>query len=172
MSDGFFFDTSQTRRATSVLEALRLYQAAEAAMRRRTRESMSMGENELLVVRHLLRAQRRGLQVKPVDLTRYLGISSASTTALLDRLEKSDYIRRVPHPTDRRSVFIEPTERADEEVRATLTLMHERMHAVADGMSPEASAAVVDFLMRMQDAVDAVGIDGHRGADMGAGKAE
>ncbi|SDQ81828.1 MarR family winged helix-turn-helix transcriptional regulator [Microbacterium sp. cf332] len=152
---GFFYNNDR-QRATSALEALRLYQAAEAAMRRRTRESMSMGENELLVVRQLLRAQSRGLQVKPGDVAKYLGISTASTTSLLDRLESSGYLRRVPHPSDRRSVYLEPTERADEEVRTTLSAMHDRMHQVAADTTAEATEAVIDFLSRMQDAVDSV----------------
>ncbi len=83
---GFFYD-NERRRATSALEALRLYQAAEAAMRRRTRESMSMGENELLVIRQLLRAQSRNLQVKPGDVAKYLAISTAMTG-----------LRAMPHP--------------------------------------------------------------------------
>ena len=146
----------------AVREALRLYQAAEAAMRRRTGESMSMGENGLLVVRQLLRARTRGEHVKPVDITRYLGVSSASTTAILDRLEHGGYISRVPHPTDRRSVYIEATDRAEDDVRATLTTMHDRMHEVAASLTPEDSAAVVDFFARMQDAVDQVGVDAAR----------
>lgn len=152
---GFFYDHDR-KRATTALEALRLYQAAEAAMRRRTRESMSMGENELLVVRRLLRAKSRDEQVKPSEIARYLGISSASTTSLLDRLEASGHIRRVPHPSDRRSVCLEPTTLSEERVRATLSAMHERMHEVAAGTSPEATEAVIDFLSRMQDAVDSV----------------
>ena len=152
---GFFYNDDR-QRATSALEALRLYQAAEAAMRRRTRESMAMGENELLVIRQLLRAQSRNVPVKPGDVAKYLGISTASTTSLLDRLESAGYLRRVPHPSDRRSVYLEPTERADDEVRSTLSAMHDRMHQVADETTPEATAAVIDFLSRMQDAVDSV----------------
>ncbi|WP_454129272.1 hypothetical protein [Microbacterium aurum] len=46
-------------RSTSVMEAMRSYRAAEVAMRRRTQQSMDMGENELLVLRFLARAQLR-----------------------------------------------------------------------------------------------------------------
>ncbi len=66
-------------------------------MRRRTRESMSMGENELLVLRYLLRAAGQNRQVSPTELTRYLGVSTASTTAIVDRLEKSGHVVRQPH---------------------------------------------------------------------------
>ena len=79
-------------RAVALLQAFRLYRAAEVAMRRRTREAMSMGENDLLVLRYLLRAQREGRRVSPSELTRYLGVSTASMTAIIDRLNGPDRI--------------------------------------------------------------------------------
>lgn len=144
-------------RTKAVLEALRVYRAAELAMRRRTRESMSMGENELLVLRYLLREP--GRNVRPGELTRYLGLSTASTTAILDRLERSGHIARTANPDDRRSIFVHATERAHAEVRETLGNMHDRMLAAVIDMSPEESAVVVSFLHRMSDAVDGVAVD-------------
>jgi DNA-binding MarR family transcriptional regulator len=145
------------QRSKAVLEALRVYRAAEVAMRRRTRDSMSMGENELLVLRYLLRDSAR--QVRPGELTRYLGLSTASTTAILDRLERSGHITRAANPDDRRSIFIAATPRADAEVRQTLGNMHGRMLAAVIDMTPEESAAVVSFLQRMSDAVDGVAVE-------------
>jgi DNA-binding MarR family transcriptional regulator len=142
------------QRSKAVLESLRVYRAAEVAMRRRTRDSMSMGENELLVLRYLLRDPKR--QVRPGELTRYLGLSTASTTAILDRLERSGHITRSANPDDRRSIFIAVTPRADAEVRQTLGNMHDRMLAAVIDMTPDESAAVVAFLRRMSDAVDGV----------------
>jgi DNA-binding MarR family transcriptional regulator len=43
----------------------------------------------------------------PTELSRYTGLTSGSTTAMLDRLEKAEYIRRKPNPKDRRGVLIE-----------------------------------------------------------------
>jgi DNA-binding MarR family transcriptional regulator len=43
----------------------------------------------------------------PTELSRYTGLTSGSTTAMLDRLEKVEYIRRKPNPKDRRGVLIE-----------------------------------------------------------------
>src|SRR5690242_6113688 len=94
------------RRAVDVLQAFRVYRAADAAMRRRTRDAMSMGENDLLTLRYLLKAEREGRIVQPAELARYLGISTASTSAIIDRLERSDHVRRAPHPTDRRSIVV------------------------------------------------------------------
>lgn len=144
------------RRAVEVLEAFRLYRAADSAMRRRTRDAMSMGENDLLTLRYLLKAQREGRIVQPAELSRYLGVSTASTTAIIDRLERSDHVRRAPHPTDRRAIVVLPTGETDHEVRRTLGAMHERMLDAVVGMSPEEARIVVACLSRMQAAVDLV----------------
>ncbi len=54
----WYADTDDASNA-AVLQALRSYRAAEMAMRRRTQQSMEMGENELLVLRFLARAWTR-----------------------------------------------------------------------------------------------------------------
>lgn len=43
----------------------------------------------------------------PTELSRYTGLSSGATTAMLDRLENAKLIKRRPNPTDRRGVLIE-----------------------------------------------------------------
>ncbi len=43
----------------------------------------------------------------PTELARFTGLTTGSTTAMLDRLEKADFIRRTPNPHDRRGVLIE-----------------------------------------------------------------
>ena len=143
-------------RGIAVLQAFRLYRAAEAAMRRRTRDSMSMGENELLVLRYLIKAHGEGRLVGPTELSRYLGISTASTTALIDRLQKSGHVVRQPHPSDRRSVHVVATTQSDHEVRDTLGQMHKRMLAAVEGMSAEEAGIVIACLGRLQQAVDEV----------------
>lgn len=139
-----------------LLEALRMYRAAETAMRRRTQQSMSMGENELLALRYITRARSLDRLVTPMDLARYLGISTASVTALLDRLEKTDHVVRAPHPTDRRKIVLSTTGHTDEEIRATLGEMHARMYDAVDGIPEDDARTIIDFLERMRTAVDAV----------------
>lgn len=154
---GYWFpDDDATQRGVAVLNALRRYRSAETAMRRRTRDSMGMGKTDLLAVRFLLQAQRAGRIVKPKDLSAYLKISSASTTILIDRLVKSNHVRRAPHPTDRRALVITPTVETDDEVRATLGIMHRRMMDIAEGLSPDDARVVATFLERMRGAVDQV----------------
>lgn len=147
---------SARRRAIDLLQAFRLYRAAEVAMRRRTRQSMGMGENDLLTLRYLLKAQSEDRLVSPAELARYLGVSTASTTAIIDRLERSRHVRRRPHPTDRRSIVVDATTETDEEVRRTLGDMHARMLDAVRGMTPDETRIVMECLARLQAALDRV----------------
>lgn len=156
-SSGYWYGHDADRRdAVRVLRALREYRTAETAMRRRTKKSMGMGETDLLALRYLLEAQRTGTPLGPGALAAKLGISTASTTTLLDRLARSGHVRREPHPTDRRALVIVATEHSDAEVRATLGAMHRRMLAAAERLSPEQADTVVAFLQSVRDAVDTV----------------
>src|SRR6476620_778606 len=141
--------------SAAVLKALRDYRAAETEIRRSTRDSMGMGETDILALRYLLRVQASGKQVVPKDLSRFLNITSASTTSLIDRLVASGHVRREPHPTDRRSVVVIATGESDKEVRETLGAMHRRMMSVAESLSAEEARIVVDFLQRMTNALAA-----------------
>jgi DNA-binding MarR family transcriptional regulator len=48
-------------------------------------------------------------QATPGYLADALGLTSGSVTAMLDRLEKLDYVERRPDPTDRRRIEVRPT---------------------------------------------------------------
>ncbi|KQQ83196.1 MarR family winged helix-turn-helix transcriptional regulator [Arthrobacter sp. Leaf137] len=137
----------------AVLKSLRDYRAAETIIRRSTRDSMGMGETDILALRYLLRAQASGKTVVPKDLSQFLGITSASTTSLIDRLVSSGHVRREAHPSDRRSVVVVPTVESDTEVRETLGAMHKRMMSVAESLSAEEARIVVAFLQKMADAI-------------------
>lgn len=139
----------------AVLKSLHDFRAAETAVRRSTRDSMGMGETDILALRYLLRVQASGKTVVPKDLSQFLGITSASTTSLIDRLVTSGHVRREAHPSDRRSVVVVPTMESDREVRETLGAMHRRMIAVAEGLTADEARVVVDFLERMTEAVSA-----------------
>ncbi|MEB7446814.1 MarR family winged helix-turn-helix transcriptional regulator [Arthrobacter koreensis] len=153
---GYWYDQSpSTAGGVDVLNALRAYRAAEAAMRRRTRDSMRMNETDLLAIRYVMQARQAGKSIGPKDLSRVLNISTASTTALIDRLQKGGYLTRRPHPTDRRALEIIPTENADLEVRDTLGAMHRKMLDTAEALTPEEAGTITRFLREMAHVLDA-----------------
>ncbi len=48
------------------------------------------------------------------DLAQKSGLTSGAITGVIDRLERAGYARRVPDPSDRRRVLVEPTDKAYE----------------------------------------------------------
>jgi DNA-binding MarR family transcriptional regulator len=136
-----------------VLQALRDFRMAEAATRRSTRDSIGVGETDLIALRYVLRAEAAGERVGPKDLSRVLQITTASTTSLIDRLVSSGHVRREPHPTDRRSLVVVPTVAADSEVWAALCALHSKTMDVAEELSAPEARVVIDFLHRMRVAV-------------------
>ena len=153
-SSGYWYEPDATRiGSVDVLNLLRRYRAADQEMRRRTRDSMGMGETDLLALRYVLKAEREGALLTPGMLAKRIGISTASTTVLIDRLERSGHLARRPHPTDRRSLVVVSTTGSDAEVRETLGRMHRAMIDVADSLQPDELRAVARFLAGMIDAV-------------------
>ena len=61
---------------------------------------------DLRALIHLLDAARAGTQATPGWLGEQLGLNSASTTGLVDRLEKAGHVRRVRDTEDRRRVLL------------------------------------------------------------------
>ncbi len=83
-----------------MLNALRRYRSAENAAQRRAREALGVGENALLALRVLLDAEQAGRRVNSKQLAEELGITAASTSALVDRLVRSGHVERpLPTPT-------------------------------------------------------------------------
>ena len=61
---------------------------------------------DLRALIHLLDAGRAGTVATPGWLGEQLGLNSASTTGLIDRLEKAGHVRRVRDTQDRRRVLL------------------------------------------------------------------
>ena len=141
-----------------VLSALRRYRAAEVAMRRRTRTAMRMGETDLAALRFLLEAHERSQAVSPKDLAMHLGISTASTSTLIDRLVHTGHVERLPHPTDGRAVVLSVLPVSDAEVRTTMGEMHRRMIGVTSSLSGEEATIIAAFLARMTHAIEGVDV--------------
>lgn len=161
VGEDFFWEvsgvtTTHTSDAAPVLDALARFRAADAQMHQRVRTHAALGENELRILQYVLACDRAGTDVKPSEISRHLGISSASTTALLDRLERLGSVQRVSHPTDRRSILIAPTERAAAEVATLIGAFENRVTAAIDELSEDGRAAVVAFLDAATDAADEI----------------
>ncbi|MCB9637913.1 MAG: MarR family transcriptional regulator [Myxococcales bacterium] len=82
----------------------------------------------------------------PTELSRYIGLSTGSTTTLLDRLEKRNFIRRRPNPEDRRGVVIEIDESYTKIARTLVVGVQEAHRALIARYSEEQLEVIADFL--------------------------
>lgn len=93
--------------------------------------------------------KRQGRPLSPKDIIGYLGLSSGSGTALLDRLEAHGYIRRLPNPDDRRGVLIELDEIAAAEPLALYRDVQERYSEATGSFSNHDLEVIAEFLERL-----------------------
>ncbi|PZE94758.1 MarR family winged helix-turn-helix transcriptional regulator [Curtobacterium sp. MCBD17_008] len=164
---GYWYPDRAAKSGVELLNAMRRYRSAEVAMRQRTRDTMHMGATDMAAVRFLLQARQRGTAVKPTGLAAHLGITTASTTALVKRLVAAGHVERQTDPDDGRGFLLVATDSGDETVRSNLTAVHARMIAAADRLSPTTIAEMSAFFAEMTAAMDdaaAVVPDDARGA--------
>lgn len=142
---------------TVTLHAVRRFRRADQEMRRRMAAQMGMNVSDLQALQFVIAAELHGTVATPKDLSRDLGISTASTTKMLDRLTASGHLERRPHPSDRRALVLHATDHAHREVRDRLTGMHEEMGGIARAVPAGARAALVTFLDAMAECFDTAG---------------
>ncbi|MFJ4046013.1 MarR family winged helix-turn-helix transcriptional regulator [Microbacterium sp. NPDC089987] len=150
--------TVEVDSANQIIDALRRYQEADDAMHARARDSSSMSDNEIRIIQFLLTAAGNGHTVTPTALSKHLGVTSASMTALLDRLERAGAIERVRHPSDRRSLVISATPLAEQTVGAPVLAFQQATREIAADLTDVEHAAVVRFLDRLTGAMDDAGV--------------
>ncbi|MFF4797348.1 MarR family winged helix-turn-helix transcriptional regulator [Streptomyces sp. NPDC001351] len=105
----------------------------------------------------LMDASRAGEEMTAGRLGAALGLNSAGTTALVDRLERAGHVRRVRDPRDRRKVVIEVDERAVELGWAFFGPLIEQTVELLRGYDERELAAIKGFLAGVRDAAAAGG---------------
>ena len=108
------------------------------AIARRT----GLSESELHSLRHLL-----GGPIGPNDLARRIGVTSAASSGIVDRLESRGHVTRHAHPTDKRRTVVSISDSGRAEVLAQMRPMFEGLVA-ADAKLDDAQRAVVEGYLR------------------------
>lgn len=140
----------ETKRA---LDALHAYDTAREGETRRLRSEHSLGPNDVGVLRLLLAREEDDAPLHPGELARALGISSAATTALLDRLEKQGLIRREADASDRRSVAIVATVTKGSATGTSFAHLLERQRAVLEALDVEDKGTFERVLRQLTDSL-------------------
>jgi DNA-binding MarR family transcriptional regulator len=116
---------------------------------------MKLNDTDMKALRYIIASMNADVAVTAGALSEHLHISTASTTKLLDRLERAGHIARRPHPTDRRAVTVEITEDTHREVRRTMGVQHARRFEVARELEPDERETVIRFLTKMSETIAA-----------------
>ncbi len=114
---------------------------------------MGLAPNDVWALEHLLADGPLG----PADLARRLGMTSASATTLVDRLEAAGHISRRPHLTDRRRLVVAPTEQASHEAYAAIAPFLADLEAAGADLTEDERTVVVRYLDRVIAALRALG---------------
>lgn len=131
------------------LETVHLLRAATVELglhsaRFAQRNGMHPTDVRALIV--LMDARRAAEEVTAGRLGAALGLNSAGTTALVDRLERAGHVRRVRGATDRRKVVVEVDERAVELGQAFFGPLIGHVVDLLDGYDERERAAIHGFL--------------------------
>jgi DNA-binding MarR family transcriptional regulator len=100
----------------------------------------------------LMDAARAGDEMTTGRLGAGLGLNSAGTTALVDRLERAGHVRRMRGERDRRKVVVEVDERAVELGRTFFGPLIERSVELLRGYDERELAAIRSFLGGVRNA--------------------
>ncbi|MFF4626357.1 MarR family transcriptional regulator [Streptomyces griseorubiginosus] len=100
----------------------------------------------------LMDASRADEEMSAGRLGALLGLNSAGTTSLIDRLERGGHVRRVRGRADRRKVVVEVEEKAVELGQAFFGPLIDRTVELLQGYDERERAAIRGFLEGVRDA--------------------
>jgi len=129
-----------------LLAAMRAWRDADQRLSFESRAHLKLNETDMKALRYIIASMNADVPVTAGALSDHLHISTASTTKLLDRLERAGHVVRRPHPTDRRAVTVEITPETHREVRRTMGLQHARRFELVRALSPADRETVTRFL--------------------------
>ena len=84
----------------------------------------------------------------PSELSRFTGLTSGATTAMLDRLEKAGLIERKPNPDDRRGTLITPAKSSAEKAASWFTSARTAQDELISSYSESELEIVADVFER------------------------
>ena len=150
-------DDDATGSLSSILPALRRSPTLEllqqlvdvgATVPIRVAARAGLSTSELHALRHLM-GRSRG----PVELARLLGVTSAASSGVVDRLVSHGHVQRRPHPGDGRRTEVVITDEGRREVLALLAPMFTALAALDAGLDDAARALVDPFLRGATEAM-------------------
>jgi DNA-binding MarR family transcriptional regulator len=128
-------------------EQMQAFQARVDAFDELVAARLGVNRTDLRCV-EILMAQRTA---SPGELGPALGLTTGGVTAMLIRLERLGYLRRVPHPEDGRKVIVEVTDEALRQVSALYAPIAEGGHRLLGAYSDAEVELLTGFLRAVRE---------------------
>ncbi|GAA2540118.1 MarR family transcriptional regulator [Microbacterium mitrae] len=139
---------------SEVMQALGALRAAEQRISDASRRYMKLNETDMRALHFLAACLHTDTVATPGAIAAHLGISTASTTKLLDRLETGGHVTRAAHPTDRRALAIAITPETHEAAMQSVGRQHAKRVPSVMRLSPAERETVIEFLRNMAADLD------------------
>lgn len=134
---------------SALMRALGGLRDAEDRLSEASLRYMKLNRTDMRALHFLIVCENQGAVATPGALASHLGISTASTTKMLDRLERGGHVVRSAHPSDRRALAITITARSRQAAMDTVGRQQaKRFHAAARFSAAERDV-VIRFLREM-----------------------
>ena len=137
------------RQISGLMQALGALRDAEQKLSDASLRYMKLNTTDMRALHFLIACENSGVVATPGAISVHLGISTASTTKLLDRLERASHITRSPHPSDRRALAIAITPETRQSAIETVGRQHARRFIAAAKLTSGEREIVRRFLMDM-----------------------
>ena len=145
-------DPEQRPAATSpALVALRRLVAVAELVQPAVAQQAGLTRSEVRTLEMLSRGP-----LGPAEIARRLDVSTAASSGIVDRLVAHGHAVRTPHPSDRRRLVVEITDRGRVDTMRLLAPMLERLEQLDAGLDDHDRAVVARFLEGSVEALLAV----------------
>lgn len=139
---------------SQVMQAFGKLREAEQKLSDASLRYMKLGRSDMRALHFIIVSRNMGELATPSGIAHHLGISTASTTKLLDRLESAGHIERQRHPHDRRALAIVVTPDTETAAMRSMGTQQARRVRAAARLTPQERRTVIRFLEDMAGELD------------------
>ena len=133
--------------------AANLIRAADALLAEIDRRRRSIADLSPSAFQVLAILEGAGEPLAAHAIAEHLLVSTASTTSLLDTLEKRGLVERTPHPSDRRKTLVHLSDEACDIVDRMLPQVHAAATDAVDGLSEAEREQLIQLLTTIRHSV-------------------
>ncbi|MFJ4210057.1 MarR family winged helix-turn-helix transcriptional regulator [Paenarthrobacter sp. NPDC089675] len=134
------------KQINQLMAALGRLNDAEQRLSDASLKYMKLNPSDMRALHYLIVCANSGVIATPGAIAAHLHISTASTTKLLDRLERAGHVTREPHPSDRRALAIAVTDETRDAAMRTVGRQHARRFLAAARLTSAERDTVMRFL--------------------------